>query len=465
MEKKNISLFLAVVLLLSCLSGCAARKAAVTAAVSASAAAFSRAADAVLPEESFSPENGYSQETVITLSGMPGELSFLNGGLSVRVAGASEDGECRESQFEFMLGSLSVFTLSARTEGRLCTLSCPLLGNPLLINMDTLPEDLNEMGLGSLLDGEGAGFSAISAAAPSPEFVLSDAEEAELFDALKALAKDIDVKNSGTKKANVNGYEKSCHYYAVIVPSADLCRLWDAISPALLRTLKEAPVLLEGAEESADPEELLSDLRAALISTGSWTLELGICDKVVMSAAVDLSGSFRGSKFSLRPALTVGGGEEYVDDLALCVAWGDGDDKTLEWYSHGDHTAKTGAFTDESSLSLSGEEVLLSKLRYADGEKKDNLKLELNADDTSIVISGTLLSSAEELSFTDGNITLEGEKSAEYGVESRMSAYAELVPPVENAAPLSETSWSEIYNFLGGFLEKLDGLSDLFDAA
>ena len=459
MKRKNISLLLAVVLVLSCFSGCAAQKAAVTAALRNSAVAFKDAADTVLPEESFSPADGYSQETELSLSALPGELSFLNGCVSLRIEGASANDDCRESRFEMKLGSLSLFSVAARTEGRFCTLTSG--EHAMLINMDTLQEDLDHMGLGSLLDTEGPGLSALGAAAPSPDFVLTEKEEDELKDALAAMVLDIDVKNAGSEKRDINGQEKKCHIYAVTFPSKDLCRLWDAAAPALLRALRDAP--LPGTEDE-DPEELLSDLRDALVSSGDWEMEMAVCDKLVMSVSAEVKGKFRSDEFDLNPTLTVGGGEEYVDDITLRVTRGD--DVTLEWRSHGDHGGRKGAFTDESTVTRSDkDERIATSVRYAAGEKRDNLRLELDAADTALTLTGTLRSTAEEISLTDGKVVLEGDTDTELAVESRMSAYRELVPPNENAVPLSETDWTEIYNFLGGFLEKLDGLSDLFDAA
>ena len=465
MKGKKISLFLAIILLLSCLGGCVPQKAAVTGALSNSISAFSRAAEAVFPEKSFSPENGYSQETTVVFSSLPSELG-LPVKPSVCISGASADGECRESRLELKLGSLSLFNIAARVEGNLCALSCPVLSrNTILINLDTLPEDLNSMGLGSLVSEEDAGLSVISAAAPSPDFVMTDKEETELLGALKEVIKDIGVKSSGTEKRDINGFQKSCHLYTVTVPSSDLCRVWDALEPAVLRTLKEAPVMLAEAEEPVSAEELLSDLRAALVSTGDWTLELGVCDKLVMSAAAEFSGTFRDTGFSLRPLLTVGGGREYVDDLRMSVAWDEEEAPRLVWTSHGDHSARGGAYTDESHLTLGSEGELVTTMRYAAAEKKDNLSLSVQAEDISLRCAGTFCCTEEELSFTDGIITLDGEKTAELTVDSRMSAYTELVPHDESAVPLTETDWSELYDFLSGILSRIDGISKFFAAA
>ena len=233
---------------------------------------------------------------------------------------------------------------------------------------------------------------------------------------------------------------------------AALCRwkLWPGVVPG--RGLAVLGVMLcaffGGSAAGALAATALGALREAVDSLGDVSLTLGVAGQKVALAESELKGSYRGESFVLYPSLSLGGGENYVDDLGLVLRWGEaGDDEQLALRSHGDHAAAGGSFTDESRLTLPGDgNSILLKAAYTPGGGKDSLKLELDAGGNGMTLAGGFRSSETELALEDCLVTLTTREGEELGaaVNFRLHGYEELTPRPDAPLLLSEISQEKL---------------------
>lgn len=452
LKRRYSALLLILALLLGCLGGCASDKAAVTAAVGNSLKAYAAAFTALVPQETFDWEEGYRQDGDILLTALPDDNAFLEGAVRLRFAAASaKEGAPVEAEYSLELATMTLLTLSMRTEDTLTYLNCPqLLGEEWLgIAPETLPEDLERLGLGEL---ELPDLAGLAAAAPRSQFELTDGEEDALEAAGKSVLAGLQVKRSGKESRDINGQPLDCQLYTVTLPAETVMVCFDALRAPLQRAMEEnalSAVPGDGEEgETATPQEQLDALREAVDSLGDVSLTLGVAGQKVALAESELKGSYRGESFALYPSLSLGGGENYVDDLGLVLRWGEaGDDEQLALRSHGDHAAAGGSFTDESRLTLpGGGDSILLKTAYTPGGGKDNLKLELDAGGNGMTLAGGFRSSETELALEDCLVTLTTREGEELGaaVNFRLRSYEELTPRPDAPLLLSEISQEKL---------------------
>ena len=453
LKRRYSALLLILALLLGCLGGCASDKAAVTAAVGNSFKAYAAAFTALVPQETFDWEEGYRQDGDILLTALPDDNAFLEGAVRLRFAAASaKEGAPVEAEYSLELATMTLLTLSMRMEDTLTYLNCPqLLGEEWLgIAPETLPEDLERLGLGEL---ELPDLAGLAAAAPRSQFELTDGEEDALEAAGKSVLAGLQVKRSGKESRDINGQPLDCQLYTVTLPAETVMVCFDALRAPLQRAMEENALSAapgDGEEgETATPQEQLDALREAVDSLGDVSLTLGVAGQKVALAESELKGSYRGESFALYPSLSLGGGENYVDDLGLVLRWGEaGDDEQLALRSHGDHAAAGGSFTDESRLTLpgGGDSSILLKTAYTPGGGKDNLKLELDAGGNGMTLAGGFRSSETELALDDCRVALTTREGEELGaaVNFRLRSYEELTPRPDAPLLLSEISQEKL---------------------
>ena len=453
LKRRYSALLLILALLLGCLGGCASDKAAVTAAVGNSFKAYAAAFTDLVPQETFDWEEGYRQDGDILLTALPDDNAFLEGAVRLRFAAASaKEGAPVEAEYSLELATMTLLTLSMRMEDTLTYLNCPqLLGEEWLgIAPETLPEDLERLGLGEL---ELPDLAGLAAAAPRSQFELTDGEEDALEAAGKSVLAGLQVKRSGKESRDINGQPLDCQLYTVTLPAETVMVCFDALRAPLQRAMEENALSAapgDGEEgETATPQEQLDALREAVDSLGYVSLTLGVAGQKVALAESELKGSYRGESFALYPSLSLGGGENYVDDLGLVLRWGEaGDDEQLALRSHGDHAAAGGSFTDESRLTLpgGGDSSILLKTAYTPGGGKDNLKLELDAGGNGMTLAGGFRSSETELALDDCRVALTTREGEELGaaVNFRLRSYEELTPRPDAPLLLSEISQEKL---------------------
>ena len=452
LKRRYSALLLILALLLGCLGGCASDKAAVTAAVGNSLKAYAAAFTSLVPQETFDREEGYRQDGDILLTALPDDYAFLEGAVRLRFAAASaKEGAPVEAEYSLELATMTLLTLSMRIENALTYLNCPqLLGEEWLgVAPETLPEDLERLGLGEL---ELPDLAGLAAAAPGSQFELTDGEEDALEAAGKSVLAGLQVKRSGKESRDINVQPLDCQLYTVTLPAETVMVCFDALRAPLQRAMEENALSAapgDGEEgETATPQEQLDALREAVDSLGDVSLTLGVAGQKVALAESELKGSYRGESFALYPSISLGGGENYVDDLGLVLRWGEaGDDEQLALRSHGDHAAAGGSFTDESRLTLPGDgNSILLKAAYTPGGGKDNLKLELDAGGNGMTLAGGFRSSETELALEDCLVTLTTREGEELGaaVNFRLHGYEELTPRPDAPLLLSEISQEKL---------------------
>ena len=288
LKRRYSALLLILALLLGCLGGCASDKAAVTAAVGNSLKAYAAAFTSLVPQETFDREEGYRQDGDILLTALPDDYAFLEGAVRLRFAAASaKEGAPVEAEYSLELATMTLLTLSMRIENALTYLNCPqLLGEEWLgVAPETLPEDLERLGLGEL---ELPDLAGLSAAAPGSQFELTDGEEDALEAAGKSVLAGLQVKRSGKESRDINVQPLDCQLYTVTLPAETVMVCFDALRAPLQRAMEENALSVapgDGEEgETATPQEQLDALREAVDSLGDVSLTLGVAGQKVALA-------------------------------------------------------------------------------------------------------------------------------------------------------------------------------------
>lgn len=269
------------------------------------------------------------------------------------------------------------------------------------LNTETLGKDLVRLGAqDDEIDVEKISFNLFDLM----DKALSSQEQAKeaqaaMGDAYKQLFDAIQVEKGGKQKVEVNGKSLDATLYHVVVPEdamKDYINAWEDAMKLVDAQAMSRDILLSMGFDKGTVDDMLSEadvsdiysqmadtLKQAVKTLGDLELEVYVSGGYV--SAVEYSDRIQGTKVEV--GLYLGGGENYVDDLSLEVAL-NGQKLTIQ--STGDHAAKSGVFTDETTLRADSSR-LTSELRWEPKADNNNFEWELKVDNTaSLSMEGQL---------------------------------------------------------------------------
>lgn len=411
-------------------------KGAVEKAMAKSLAAYTQAEEALgLPDLSrLGQEQFYSQGFSLVLNSVNSSLvgydtSALSG-LGLRMS-ADLSGKDRYLGFELSAfwddEDLINFYMTA-DDDELYFSSPQITGETLYgVNTETLGADIARTTGDSSM--EDVSFNIFELVDMVMEAVDPEAAEQAVKEANKALWNEAEVKKVGGKTLSVNGTEQKTTAYQVTFPRKAMEDYVDALAEVmsamnyydlyeeLFRSMgmprEELEDFLSQLEDMDVYGELADDLKAALKRLED--LELNVCLYGGYVAAVGWEGRIDGSDVEI--LLTLGGGEEYVDDLGLELEV-DGTAVTVR--SEGDHGCKNGSFTDKTTMRV-GALKMTSEMSYDPREKGNNFSWELSIPGAgSVDMNGSLTVPNQDsvnLNLEDISVKLMGMEVCSLGLE------------------------------------------------
>ncbi len=371
----------------------------------------------------------YSLELNSVNSDLAGsDLSALKG-LGLRVA-ADADWKNRKMDCEmaaFWGGEdFAVFQLLA--EDSIVSLGSPQFtgGKIYGMNTETLGVDLDRLGAeDDSVDVKSISFNLfdlVEAFTPGEEQAREMARQAgkDLLDGVK-------VDKTGRETIQVNGSGVSAEAYRVTVPREAMEDYIDAMEQAMeqadsrdglremLRSMgvpeDEIDSTLAGTDGSPCAE-MADSLRQLVEEQGDLELNVYVGGGYV--SAVVYEGQAGGQ--TQKVGLYLGGGGNYVDDLSLEVEAGG---EKLMVKSTGDHAARGGAFTDETTVRMDAGRVT-SRLRYEPKADEGNFQWEIGVANTaSLEMTGRLTIGKDwvELKLDDMSVKAAGIEVCSLGLE------------------------------------------------
>lgn len=255
------------------------------------------------------------------------------------------------------------------------------------VNTETLGKDLTAMGAEGAENISFNIFDLVDVAASSVE---KQQEAKQAFrQANQELADVAAVKKAGTKTLDINGTEQKTMAYRVTIPQQAMENYVDALA-AVMDSVDYMEIYEEMFRAAGMPEDEIEDFLSGLDPYGDMAedlkdvldelgdVELELCLYGGYVAAVRWEDDINGHE--VEALLTLGGGEEYVDDLGLEVE-ADGMKMTVE--SSGSHSGKGGIFTDTTTIR-SGTVRIKSELRYEPKGKSNNLEWEIGVPNSVV---------------------------------------------------------------------------------
>ena len=308
-------------------------------------------------------------------------------------------------------------------------------------------------------------FDLIDLATPAPE-TTQEMEQA-LDQAARDLLEAMEVEKAGSETIDVNGKNIKANAFDILIPQEAMEDYADALLDAaqtvdymdlyeeLLEAMGMPKELIDSAMSSmgGDPyremfRQTSDGIGAVLDELGDLELTAYLSDGHLAALVYDDHG--------LEVGLYLGGGERYVDDLSLEISV-DGDRILLE--SSGDHSGKSGVFTDETVLRFQsgGETVfrLTSEFSYDPKAEDNGLFWEISVDDLgSLSIEGqmTTTKNSLELVLEDISVKAMGMELVALEAEYYVGPCEGIELSADGAVMLLEMSESELYD-LGMELE------------
>ena len=272
------------------------------------------------------------------------------------------------------------------------------------LNTETLGADLSDLGVDDE-EVEAISFNIFDIYELFTPDLKENEESAKLMkDAGKALVEAIEVEKTGKGAVDVNGSSVKCATYHVIIPqdamedyvdvledvvssSADtyLDALVDAVEESGLVDDYEIDYFKESLSDVDDGVKEAADVMKEVLDViGDLELDAHISDGKIM--AVTYEGEIEDVDVEI--GVYMGGGKNYADDFSIVFnGKGYGDTVKIELVSTGDHTAKGGAFTDETTLKVREDGDTLasfkSELRYEPKAKENNFSWTVKFDDAA----------------------------------------------------------------------------------
>lgn len=354
-----------------------------------------------------------------------------------------------------------------------------------MIHTDLLGQELNALGAG-VPEIESMGFNLFDMVQPMKEAGADTQESIQnLSDVTKNIVEQVQVEKAEGGEIDVNGTALKADAYHVLIPQAAVSAVMDALEPVFLaqdsndammemyrsmgmddETLAMMEMSLQ--EATAMNKESFDEARKVLEELGDLELDVFVSDNYVVAA--EFAITYDGVTVDFRIAL--GGGENYVDNISISGEDQDGEGFLL--VSEGDHGAKSGAFTDKTTITIGGDmdTVVTSQLRYAPDAESDNLSWTIGIQDDveniTVDMNGQLTLGVEEfflrieeLKLAEGDYTL-----GAFGFEYRLGQYAPQQVDTSNYKVLAEMTSADmnaaLNSLMGNAMEWLSWVQQNF---
>ena len=439
--------------------------------------AYSGVADALdLPDlGELSRERSMSQSLRLTLGGVNGELigagdlSALKG-IGLRVDADYSHGDRKlDCDLALLTGGEDLLSLQLLLDNNNLYLASEELtrGDAYGLDTETVGAGLNrivkEGGGQPDPDLKDVGFNVFDLM----DILAAEERRAEMEQAVKdaalELAGEITVEKNGDKSIQVNGRSVKAAAYRVEIPGDALEDWADRMEDAfqILDTQDTLEAMLEamGLPDSAIDQlmsgmgeadlygyrQLGETLKRAAEALGDVELDVYLSGGYV--TAVEYADRIDGEKVEL--SLYLGGGGEYVDDLSLELTVGD-TEITLE--SSGDHKAKNGAFTDETTLRVregASDTRLGSEARYEVSGGGLTWELDINGL-ARLELEGQLSTTKDSLKLQDGTLTLRaaGTKLLDLDLEYAAGPCNGMRVSAGSPTMVSDMDWEELQDLV-----------------
>ena len=297
------------------------------------------------------------------------------------------------------------------------------------VDTETLGEDLDRLGVedGSV-DVKRISFNIFELIETlTPDEAQTQEIVRQEREAGKQLLEALEVSKTGKQSVQVNGESIDAVVYHVLVPedamrdyidamedAMELADNQDAVKQALQSVgvpkdeISRIMSEMKGSDFSGELSDSLSQLVKEL---GDLELDVYVSGGYV--SAVVYEERIDGEKVEI--GLYLGGGENYVDDISLEINVS-GEKLIVE--STGDHGAKSGVFTDETTVRV-GSERFTSELRYEPKADKNNFEWEIKmANTASLTVEGQVTAGKDslELKLDDVSAKAAGMKVCSLGI-------------------------------------------------
>ena len=394
------------------------------------------------------------------------DLSALSGSEIGMTAGYSGEDRYMIAEVDASLGADELFHfLMVADDAELYFHSPQLTGNAHYgVNTETLGADLTNMtGDRSLKD---LSFNLFDLADLALEKMDQEKLEKDMKAAARSLWDQAEVKKTGNNKTHIiHGTSIKTTAYQVTIPQEALDQYVDDLETALsawnyselyqemFRSMgmpQEAVQDFLDGLEGTDPYGKLADgLRRLVDGTGDLTLDVRLSGGYV--SGVLYEDEIDGHQVSA--ALLLGGGTEYVDDLALEFMV---DDLKFRIDSTGDHSMRSNLFADTTTVQLNDKSSRLLKvtsdLTLDPAREEDNLRWKLGADSTGLSIfaldaQGTLYVKEDliDLTLEDAALSAMGMEICSLRFNCRASRCPDwLEQPMENARLVTQMDRMEL---------------------
>ena len=284
---------------------------------------------------------------------------------------------------------------------------------------------------------------------------------------LAAFAEAIEVEKLGKETVDVNDNALKCTAYEVVIPEDAIADILEAYLDLALEVdpYAAAESILEVYSMIGMPDEMIAEMEEELYymtedmdisyeayesidmvveTLGDIKLEVFLHKGYIVS--VQYEETIDGVDIAF--ALDLGGGKNYADDLSIEII---ADDAEITLVSSGDHTAKSGIYTDSTVLEITSpysEKVRVkSNLEYEPEASSDNFSWELDADVFSVELNGQLTPGKKEavIRLDDATVWVEGEKMLSVGMEMAVREYQGTSLNTGNTIDLTYISLDELY--------------------
>lgn len=295
-------------------------------------------------------------------------------------------------------------------------------------------------------------FELIAAVSPADPKEL----EAAVKKANKALMASAEVERTGSETLSVNGKDTKTSVFHMTIPEDALADYVDEMAKALSAAMDYDKMYRDAMKSmgmsKSDIDYIMSEMgdmdvygalgdamQQMVKIVGDLELDVYLSNGYV--SAVMWEDKIVGSK--VEAALYLGGGKEYVDDISLELK-GEGQKIVLE--SSGDHGAKGGVFTDETTIR-GPFPTISSDYRYDPKGGKDNFSWEIEIQGLgSLDMEGNLNASKDslELHLDDISVKAMGMEVVSFQMDYAIGPCKGVDPAPKSARMITEMSEAQL---------------------